>query len=260
MGTNSLDIQQSLKYYAKKRNYFLFFVISFLLILGIGYFGLLEIGINNDLIVTIYILIGIGFLIFVIWYRQRYNYYIMQLEYFKMLNDQQGPITIPRPIFTQSFIDAFKKDGFIEGLSETAFVLYYRFSKKVEGIVNSGQVLEVIVLAKNESVDFYSETIDKAIQNLYLKYKDEKKVKKQIVLQFKKYTKFDEDAKFEADKIINFKAANNYLVHITVAHIPKLNQIYYLRPKKRYPNKFYYYASTQIRKYCGLSEDENERR
>jgi hypothetical protein len=255
MGTNSIDIQQSLKYYAKKRNYFLFFVTSFLLILGIGYFGFVELGVNSDLIVTIYIPIVIAFLIYVIWYRQRYSYYIMQLEYFRMLNDAQGPMTVPRPIFTQSFIDTFKKDGFIEGLTEASFVLYYRFSKKVEGIVNSGQVLEVIVLAKHETVDFYSQDIDKAVQNLYLKYKDEKKVRKQIVLQFKKYTNFDEDAKFETDKIINFKAANNYLVHITVAYIPKQNQIYYLRPIKRYPNKFYYYASTQINKYCGLSED-----
>ena len=71
-----------------------------------------------------------------------------------------------------------------------------------------------------------------------------KKLKKQVVLQFKKYDTFDEDTKNEMDQIINFKAADNYLIHLTVGYMPKTNQIYYLRPKKRYPNKFLFLRNT----------------
>lgn len=260
MGRNSLKVKESLKYYAKKRNHFLFFVIVAIIIMISGYFGLIAMGVAHDLILTIALVLLIPFTIYVIWYRQRYNYYIMQLEYFKMLADEQSPIQLTKQIFTNSFISHFVNDGFLKGYEDKQFILYYRFTKKIKEIVKSGQVLEVIVLAKDEKGDFYNDKLDKAIRQLYLNYKDEKKVRKQIVLQFKKYQSLDDDAIDDANKIINFSAANNYLIHITIAYDAKTNQIYYLRPKKRYPNKFYYYAVTQINKYTWVREDNHEQK
>jgi len=252
MGKDQLNINKQYKFYLKKRNRFLFFIISVLIFIVGSYITLQTVGTDEDLLLSIIFLILLILLVLVNWYRQRFNYYVMQLEYYRMLNDQLGLIQLKKTIFTQSFIDQFIHDGFVEGPTHPDFALYYQFYPKIKSLVNSGQVLVCIVLAKNDGFDFYDEKLDQAIQSLYVNYKDEKKVKKQIVLQFKKFDAYNKDSQDEINKIINCKAANNYLIHLTIGYFYKQNQIYFLRPKKRYPNKFYFYAVELIKKYTGL--------
>lgn len=252
MGKDQLDIKKQYKFYLKRRNLFLFFIITVLIVIVGSYVTLQAIGTDEDLLLSLLFLVLLILLVLVSWYRQRFNYYVMKLEYYRMLNDQLGLIQLKKPIFTQSFIDQFIQDGFVEGSNHPDFILFYQFYPKIKSLVNSGQVLVCIVLAKKDNFDFYDEKLDQAIQSLYLNYKDGKKVKKQIVLQFKKFDTYNKESQDEINKIINFKVANNYLIHITIGYFYKQNQIYFLRPKKRYPNKYYYYAVELIKKYTGL--------
>lgn len=249
------DVQQRYRYYLKKRNNFLFFTLVIFILLVSSFAILWATGNSFDLLSTIYFPVVLIVLGIVTWYRPRYNYYVMKLDYYRMLKENLGLIKLNKPLFTKSFVKQFIEDGFKKAPSHPDFVLYYQFFTKLPAIVNSGQVLVCIVLAKNENVDFYSDDLDHAINKLYETYPDRKKVRKQIVLQFKKYKQYNEDIKDEIDRIINYKVGDNYIIHITIGYFQENQQIYFLRPKKRYPNKFYYYAVKLIRKYTGLTPE-----
>lgn len=257
MGKSELSINEQYKFYLKKRNNFLFFNIGLLIALIGLFLVLFRYDVEWDTMVSLFLPIIVLLLVFITWYRQRYNYYLMQLDYYRMLKDDLGLIQLKRPIFTQSFIDKFSADGFKDASRYDDFKLYYQFIPKVKTLVNSGQVLVCIILAVDKQFDFYDDRVDEIIQSLYQSYKDEKKVRKQIVLQFKKYDQYNEESKNEINQIINFKAADNHLIHLTIGYFHKNKQIYFLRPIKRYPNKFYYYAVELIKKYTGFIEEVN---
>ncbi|CDR30346.1 Uncharacterised protein [Acholeplasma oculi] len=256
MGTNSLDIQKQYQYYLKKRNHFLFFIIGSVFVLALIYIILLQFQIDDSIILTIQLPLAVILSVYILIKKQKFNYYVMQLEYYTMLKDDLGPIHAPVSFFSKSFVEKIQEDGYHEGYQNKDFILYYQFIPKLKNIVKSGHVLIVLLFAKHPKFDFYSDEVDKIIQNLYMNYKDEKKVRKQLVLQFKKYESFDLDVKMDLDGIINFKAADNYLIHLNVGYFTKTNEIYYLRPKTRFPNKYYYVLSELIQHYAGIKNEE----
>ncbi len=175
-----------------------------------------------------------------------------------MLADDMGRFKVPVKPFTPTFFKNLSEEGFTSSKTHADFVLYYQFSKKLKGLVSASQSLIVVIMAKDDALDFYSDYINEEIEKIYKKHQEIKRVKNQIVLQFKKYGKYSEDAKKEADQIINFHQVNGTLLHITCGLFVDEGTIYYLRPKKAYPNRYYYYASETIKRLCEVKIEPNE--
>jgi hypothetical protein len=85
---------------------------------------------------------------------------------------------------------------------------------------------------------------------------DKTKVNKLIVLQFKKYPEWSQEAKQELNQIINYKAGQQSMIHLSVGYFLKQNQMYMLRPMKRYPSKHYYLAVMLAQQLSFIGSEE----
>ena len=61
------------------------------------------------------------------------------------------------------------------------------------------------VVSKKENYNFYDNDINKHLEAIYANYEYERRVKKQIIIQFKKYDRYDASHKDELQEIINYK-------------------------------------------------------
>ena len=241
-------IKQQLKQVKKKRDFFLFFSILLLILLILS-FTLLYPYVNEDLLLSIYLVLSVGYLIYIAIIKSKTSYYAMKYQYLKMVSDQEGPIRLARRIYSKNWFDLFRKDGYLLAGDYQKYLYYYQVFDKVSEVPLSGKVIVFLIFAKDENFDFYSDEIDHEINKIRMNLPQDRKIRKQVVLQFTKYPEYDETVIPKLQEIINYKQGDNYLVHLNVGYFVKENMVYYLRPKKAYPNKFYYYATRVIKKY-----------
>ncbi|HCZ24632.1 MAG TPA: hypothetical protein DHV05_07295 [Acholeplasmataceae bacterium] len=209
-----------------------------------------------DLITTIFLPLALGDLIFTLAMKNKISYYHMNVQYLAMLLEEEGPIKLRGRIFTASWINGLKDEGFQLAHDEKDHMLYYQFTRKLKGIPSSGDILLALVLAKEPDFKFYQEVLDVEMKRLYENEPKHFRTKKQIVLQFKRYDEFNDDSKDEISQIINFKNNQQYLIHITVGYFFDQNMVYFVCPKHRFPNKYYYFACRYIKQLCGIKIEE----
>jgi hypothetical protein len=249
--------QYNLAYYKKKRNIFLFF--AFLpLIFMIGMWFLLGVilDLRLDILLSIYLPFIIGYTFYLYFLRDKITYFTMYYEYYYMMENQIGPLKTHGALFTPSWLDAFGKDGFTRLANTEDFVIYQQFHHKLKDVANSGYTMVNIVVAKHIDVDFYDPKIDTIIQEAFEGYKYRQRVKKSITIQFKRYPELTEQVKDEIMQVINFKHYQQHIVNITAGYFHDVKKVYFLCPKHRFPNRYYYYACKQIMKYSKIREED----
>lgn len=253
MANQIKESQKQLNYYKKKRNFILFFTLmpAFIAII-IGVIIKDVITIHFDVLISLFLVLLIVYLFYINMLRRKLSYYVMYYNYYHMLAYQEGIKEVQGTLFTKSWLNKFEKDGYKKSLETDDFIVFHTVHSKLINIVNSGHVLEAIIVAKKNQVDFYSEEIETHIQDSINNYEYSNKVKKQIFIQIKRYEALTESKQNEISEIINYKYNNQYFIHLNVGYSYKENKVYFLCPKKRYPNKFYYYACQQAKKYCKI--------
>jgi hypothetical protein len=253
MANQIKEPRQQLNYYKKKRNLILFFTLLPLvlgIIVGIIFQHVLVI--EFDILMSIFIPLIIVYLVYINILRRKLSYYVMYYNYYHMLTYQEGIKDVQGLLFTKSWLKKFETDGYKNSLETDDYIVFHKIHKKLDNIVSSGHVLEAIVVAKHNEVDFYSEEIETHIEEKINSYEYSNKVKKQIFIQIKRYDELTESIQSEINEIINYKYNNQYFIHLNVGYSHKDNKVYFLCPKKRYPNKFFYYACQQVKKYCKI--------
>ena len=176
----------------------------------------------------------------------------MQFQFFDMIENGIEPIKVKQRIFTKNWLEQMRNDGFKLAVDQNNYVIYYQIFKKLPHLVNANHVFFAIVIAKNEKVNFYDDEIEQEIRHIMMKEEHQHKIKKHLILQFKKFDQLDEASKDEIEQIINFKNGDYHIIHITVGFFPEDQKVYFLAPKKKYPNKYYYYMCQQIYRYIGI--------
>lgn len=243
MGT--ILIEEKYKQYKNKRYLtllflyvYIFFYITLFLIL------FLQVKLDIQHIVTIYLVLTIILTGIVIFAKTKTEVYAMQINYLSMLLEENMQIKLKNKIYTKSWLLNIEKTYQKKDFDN--FIYYYKFVDKTDTIISRGTTLINIIVSKIENIDFYSDNIFSIIENNIKNSLKPKKVRNQITLQFNKYKKFDEDIKQELDKIILYKTISNSITNINIGYFEENNEIYFLHPQKRYPNKYYYYACSII--------------
>ena len=254
MGINRLKENNYTKY-RRKRNLYLFLLIvpTVLIISSLLVFYAFDVVTTETLVTIFFPLLLLDFIKIVI-IAPKLNLYSMYADYALLTLEEHKPMKTEQPLFTTSWIEGIKKDGFAVAQDHSTHMLLYKFHNKIEGIANSDKTLVFINIAKNESFDFYSEEIDNAMQAVYMHNKDFQKTNKQITLQFKKYNQLDEKAKTDAESAVLFKSGRQRLINFTIAYLDDLQSIYCICPKKRYPNKYVYFACQEIKRLSNVKE------
>lgn len=197
-------------------------------------------------------------LILVLSNRSKLMLYSMNYKYFKMLEDKMPLIELDNKIFTPSWMEFIKSEGFMKSSENNQFMVYFKVDKKIKDYVAAGETLVCIVIAKTFTHDFYSENVDAAISRIYSEYPNSKRIHNQIVLQFNKYASHTSKIQDDLEEVIMFKERNNYIVNLPVGYFVKENSAYFLRPEKVYPNKAYYYAVKLAHKFLFMTSKGDE--
>lgn len=249
MGTHRVT-ENTYRNYRRKRNLLLFFLIVPATIIMVSLVWLYTADVLLvDTLITIYLPLVVIDLIVVYTLQPKITLYSMYCDYTLMLEEEHKPFKTSQKLFTTKWINEFKKDGYIVSQDQQSYVLLYKYSKKLEGIVNSGSTVVFIVIAKNSSLDFYGDEIDLGIQAVYLNHEEIRKAAKRITLQFKKYDLLDELSKKEIESSILFNSGAQRIINLTLGYFDSSQTAYSICPTKRYPNKYVYYACQEIQKY-----------
>lgn len=209
---------------------------------------------KTDTLVTIYLPVVILDFIAVFWIQPKLTLYNMYCDYTSMLESEHFPQKASRKLFTTDWINDFKRNGFIISQDHQTYTLLYQYYKKLDGISGAKDVLVFIVVAKQNSLDFYSDEIDQGIQAVYMNNESFQNITKQITLQFKQFDKYNQQAKDEVESAILFRSGRQRLINLTIGYVTDTQMIYTICPIRRFPNKYVFYACQEISKYAYLKE------
>lgn len=234
-----------------KKNIVMFSVLFSLLSIALFYFLAHRYKfIDLNILDTIYLFVVVAVFILLVIFKNKINYYVYRYNYLLMLEDNLPPLKTKKAIFSPNWLEMFTNEGFIKHVNTSKYSIYYQITNKKSPYKDFGKTLLCIVINKNVELDLYSRTIQNKIKEIYEKIeKDYPRLKKEVVIQFKEYEKFDEETKKDLQKVLAFKQDSFTLINISVGYFPKTKTVYYLRPKNRYPNKYYYLACKLIEKY-----------
>ncbi|MBI9011225.1 MAG: hypothetical protein JEZ08_03275 [Clostridiales bacterium] len=250
-----IDRRLTYKKYKRKLNSILFLLIIPAVVM-LGAFLVLYL---NDIISmthlgTIYMPLMITYLILVFIMTPNLYYYKMYANYSKLLLNKPKFLESSSQLFTSSWIDQLKSDGYNLVQEDMRHILLCKYYKKLSNSSQSDQTLVFIAIAKNREFDFYGDEIDNGIQAFYMKHKNYEKISKRITLQFKKYDIIDEKATAEVETAILYQAGKQIIINLTFAYCNDKGSLFGLYPEKWYPNRYTHFAFTECKRICDIKE------
>lgn len=249
-----VDRQATYNTYKRKKNYILFLLIV-PGILMLGSFLLLYLNQMIDMLnlSTIYLPLLIGYMILIFILAPKLQYNKMFTSYSRMLINEPKLFKCHDQLYTPSWINSLKKDGYAVVQEDSNHVLLCKYHRKLPKIANSDEALVFLVIAKNVDFDFYGDEIDQGVQTYYINHKEHEKVIKRLTLQFKKYDKLDDKAKEEIETVILYEAGKQVLINLTFAYDSN-NQLLGLNPGNWYPNRYAYYIFHEFKRICDIKD------
>lgn len=230
----------------KKRKFWLYLAVSSVFIVtalcvGVGFMGL-----DSSITTLIILLLLVALLVLVLWIKPRAMYHGMQYRYFTLLDKSVGLISV-KETFDASWLNRLVNLKFQFTHKSDQFDVLYRISDSVEKrLLSKSRILEIITIVKDNEIDFYSDLIEAEYKKLWVEHEAKQKISKQVILQFKKYEKFTEEAKEELDQIIAFREGKNFLVTINCGYVANEQKLYFLHALNYYPNLYYKYGCELI--------------
>jgi len=248
MGKNLKN--KNLSFYGKKRNLILFFLLGMLVVIIAVFLILFFNKIDNNLLITLSLIAITAYLILFVFLRNKFLVYDTYYQYLLMIENKKDPYKLTMKLFTARWIKKIEETYELK-VDEKEFQLYANYIKKESKPLRMKDTLVLVVVAKTQDFNFYSTEVEKEIEMLH---RAKNKIRRQIVLQFKRYDELNDEATNEIKQIINFKNGQNQMIHITAGYSDKSNELYFLEPKKRYPSKYYYYACALIKDLTNIRE------
>jgi hypothetical protein len=156
-----------------------------------------------------------------------------------MIEENQPPFKAHVVPFESGFIDNLKKYEFTLGIQRTDYQIFYRFYRRLPWVERTQPSILFIVLSQNPSLEIDSILLESDLKVIKDKINHQSPIQNELTLIIKKQENFSEEVKEQTHKIINFVYQNRAIVSIPCALLND-RRIYALRPKKLFPNKYYY--------------------
>lgn len=221
--------------------------------------GLLPVLYFNNIIsrmtlgtVLIPALIGYLILLFIIAPKLYYNK--MYTDYLRLLFNEPKELESGQQLFTSSWIELLKHDGFEVVQEDLKHLLLCKYYKKLPGMNHSDQTLVFVTIAKHKDFDFYGDEVDQGMQAFYMQNKSFEQVSRRITLQFKKYDTIDEKAKKDVETAILYQAGRRTLINFTFAYCDEKRTVFGLYPDDWYPNRYAYFAFVECKRICDIKD------
>lgn len=238
--------EAQLKYYKKKRNKFLFFIILPFFITLTSYLLNRIFQVISYTIMDSIIFVVILFLLFYVSFmKSKISVVSMYYEYFRMLSNEVGIQDLPNIDFAKKL----EKKGYQLKQSEPTFSIYQLVNIDPKSYYNKKGTVVIVVLINNIDSDFYDSHIHDAIESVYKSLeKNNHPVVHQVTIMIKDFTMLNESALDELRKIVNVQQGLRSLIQLNIGLDAKRKKFYYLAPKQRYPNRMYFEAVSEIQR------------
>lgn len=193
---------------------------------------------------TIVFIFLIGFVLLLFSLRQRMFSINMYLHYFRMIAEKQPPFSVTTVPLSPTFTEELIKDGFTKGIDRPSHQIFSKYYRHLPFVKRTGPTMVWIILATHEEFNPYSEAIERDFEQIKLSLRQTNQAINELTMVCRKLATWDEHQQEVMDRIVNFSLNNRAMVTIQFGQLPT-NKVYALRPKRQFPNK-YYYAAMQI--------------
>lgn len=249
-----INYTEQVNHYKKKRNLFLFFIISPIVIVGLLYLINLNLRvIAMPVMDTLILILALLFLFYISYLKSRLSVVTMYYEYYRILADEVGIQSNISPLILDDLPKKLLSSGYALKQSQDKFSVYQLVKVDNKSYYNKkGTVVVAVIL--HQSIDFFDPSIFQSIETIYNQLeKNNIHVLNQVTLIFKKYETLDQTSLEELQKIVNVKQGYRSLIQLNIGFDTNKNA-YYLAPKKRFPNRMYYETDHEVKKILKLNE------
>lgn len=178
----------------------------------------------------------------------------MYLHYYRMIDENLPPFVVQSNLNSSAFQSNITKYGFTKGFENDQFTIYYQFYFKLPWVERTKHSVIYLVLTNTRDLTMTDNQLEEAIASIQQRQKPAKYViENELTLLFYQTNHWASSFQEKAHTIINYSAHRQTLVNIPVIQI-KPNEIYMLRPKKLFPNKYYYVLTKLVYYLTDASE------
>lgn len=226
------------RYRLKQKRLFLFSLVIIYLLITAGmtvvYFSNPTI---NESMETWLIILLLGLSVLLIWVRQAMVPIQMYLHYLRMIDEQLPPFKINAPIQSKAFESNLTKYQYGIIKDTQWFTLYAREYDRLPWVARTGASVIYLVIIKDQLIEMNDERIEQTIQEHHKKLK--KNIQNEMTLLFYQSPSMNPILSEKMNKIINFSIQNRAIITVPAVQLGD-EEMYALRPKRLFPNKYYY--------------------
>jgi hypothetical protein len=249
----------SLKYYLQKRNRTILLVIFGLIgLLILGFFAYFIETPEQDILQTIVFIYGIFYAIGLLIVNQRMLTISMYTHYYRMIEENMPPFEVQSHPYLTSFQQQLSTHQFLLGVDRPLYQIHYRLFPRLPYVKRTGLSVIWIVVTKDH-IEPYDSRIEDDFLYIKSKIPQEKKIQNEISLVFSLTDSWNEPKKLEAQRIVNFYLQNRAMITIPCVVLKKNNVVYALRPRKQFPNKYYYVAIQFLKEITSATVPHHEK-
>jgi hypothetical protein len=232
------------KQYQKKRFIALTFIAFITFSIAIFAFITLYYFPTFQLLQSILLLVLIIFLTFILFIRQYMMTISMYLHYYRMVEENNPVLKSKILPYSEAFYSTLLQQGFVVGVKKNSYTIFYKYVEKLPFVQRTGPTLLVVIQTYLPGLSVHHEGIDQELSYIKATLQPKKPIQNELTLIVKKMERFETSNKEELEHIINFSWMNRAFITLQLAQFDN-QTLYMLRPKKLYPNK-YYYALVQL--------------
>jgi hypothetical protein len=237
-------LNSSFKHYQQKRAIAFILVAVFSISIGILAFISLFLYPNHQGLQSILLLALVIFLTFILLIRQYMMTVSMHLHYYRMIEEKNPSFKGKFPPYSEGFTNALLEQGFLVGVKKNSYTIFYKLFDKLPFVQRTGPTFVVFIQTFLPGLSVHHEGIEQELFYIKSTLKSKKTIQNELTVILKKMENFDATSQDELEQIINFSLMNRAYITIQLGEFANKN-MYMLRAKKLYPNK-YYYALVQL--------------
>jgi hypothetical protein len=199
---------------------------------------------NHQGLQSILLLALLIFLTFILLIRQYMMTVSMYLHYYRMIEEKNPSFKGKFPPYSEGFTNALLEQGFLVGVKKNSYTIFYKLFDKLPLVQRTGPTFVVFIQTFLPGLTVHHEGIEQELSYLKSTLKSKKPIQNELTIILKKMDNLDTTSQDELEQIINFSLMNRAFITLQLAEFAN-QTMYMLRPKKLYPNK-YYYALVQL--------------
>lgn len=232
-------LNSSFKLYQRKRFVALSVISLFAVLIAILSFVSLVLDPSNQALQSILLLSLVLFLSFILFARQYVMTVSMYLHYYRMIEEKNPSFKANVTPYSEGFSNTLLNEGFIVGVKKNSYTIFYKVFDKLPYVQRTATSILFIIQTYLPGLTVHHEGIEQELSYIKSTLKQKKPIQNELTLILKRMDKLDSSTQDELEQIINFSMMNRASITLQLGEFSN-KTLYMLRPKKLYPNKYYY--------------------